>query len=499
MKTANYTLENANEFIRQKEEDVITTYSPSYHLTAPVGWINDPNGFVYYEGEYHLFYQYYPYKTVWGPMHWGHAKSKDLVTWENLPVALSPDQYYDEGGCFSGSAIEKDGKLYLMYTGHLPQSDEEQSRQIQCMAVSEDGIHFEKISQNPVLDEKDLPDNARVQDFRDPKVFERNGVYYSIIASQTKELTGQILLYQSTDLIEWEFKSILLEGTKEQGIMWECPDLFELDGKDVLITSPIQIPKSGNEFHNVSSCVAFIGKVDWEKGTYEVESMEEIDYGLDFYAPQTTIDEQGRRVMVAWMQMWGRNMPTHTENHGWVGAMTLPRELRIKDGKLIQLPISEISNYYQKSAEIKEVVLVDETKEFEGVAGKVGVLELVVDLKEATRFRIELRASATERTLLTYHTETNELEFDRFQSGIPISGEEAEPLNKRKVLCSLDEAKLKLKIFLDNSSIETFVNDGKETITSTIYPLSDESEKIYLEAIGKVRIDSLDMFEIDMV
>lgn len=497
MKTINYTLENANEFIRQKEQEVITTYSPSYHLTAPVGWINDPNGFVYYEGEYHLFYQYYPYETVWGPMHWGHAKSKDLVKWEDLPVALSPDHYYDEGGCFSGSAIEKDGELYLMYTGHLPQADEEQSRQVQCIAVSKDGIYFEKISQNPVLGETDLPENARVQDFRDPKVFERNGMYYSIIASQTKELTGQILLYQSTDLIQWEFKSILLEGTTEQGVMWECPDLFTLDGKEILITSPIQIPKSGNKFHNISSCVAFIGKVDWESGKFEVEFMEEIDYGLDFYAPQTTLDDQGRRIMVAWMQMWGRNMPTHTENHGWVGAMTLPRELRIKEGKLIQQPVSEMTNYYQKNVEIKEILLIDELKEFEGVAGKVGMLSLSVDLKEAARFRIELRASATERTVLTYYTETNELEFDRFESGVTISGDEVEPLNRRKVQCFLDNHKLNLEIFLDNCSVEIFINGGKETITSTVYPLLDESEKIRLEATGKVKIDSLNMFTIE--
>ena len=148
MEKVTYTLDKANRYITEQQKSVIQDFKPVNHLTAPIGWINDPNGFIQYKGEYHLFYQYYPYDSAWGPMHWGHAKSKDLVNWEHLPVALAPDQEYDRNGCFSGSAIVKDDQLWLMYTGHI--EEEDGVRQVQNMAYSEDGIHFTKIKQNPV-------------------------------------------------------------------------------------------------------------------------------------------------------------------------------------------------------------------------------------------------------------------------------------------------------------------------------------------------------------
>lgn len=185
-------VQKANQYIREKRTEVVDEYRNHFHLMAPVGWINDPNGFIYFRGEYHLFYQFYPYDSVWGPMHWGHAKSKDLLHWEELPVALAPGESYDKDGCFSGSAIEKDGKLYLMYTGHTVVG--EQVRQVQCLAVSEDGIVFKKYAQNPIIAEEHIADVAQIDDFRDPKVFQREGHFYSVVAAKTAESRGQILL-----------------------------------------------------------------------------------------------------------------------------------------------------------------------------------------------------------------------------------------------------------------------------------------------------------------
>ena len=125
----NVKIQAANDFIQKKSVEVDSTYRHEYHVMAPIGWINDPNGFVYFKGEYHLFFQHYPYDSVWGPMHWGHAKSKDLVHWEALPVALAPSEEYDQSGCYSGSAIEKDGKLYLLYTGYVEQNGERREDQ----------------------------------------------------------------------------------------------------------------------------------------------------------------------------------------------------------------------------------------------------------------------------------------------------------------------------------------------------------------------------------
>lgn len=285
-----YTVEKANRFIAENKHLVNTQYKPEEHFSAEIGWINDPNGFVYFRGEYHLFYQFYPYDSVWGPMHWGHAKSKDLVTWEHLPVALAPDQDYDRNGCFSGSAIVKDDRLWLMYTGHI--EEKTGVRQVQNMAFSDDGIHFEKIEQNPVATGADLPDELIAADFRDPKLFEKDGRYYSVVAAKHKDNVGCIVLLGSDNLVEWQFESIFLKGVEHQGFMWECPDYFELDGKDCLIMSPMRYQREGDSYHNINSSLLFTGKVDWREKRFIPESVQEIDHGQDFYAPhQIQIDK----------------------------------------------------------------------------------------------------------------------------------------------------------------------------------------------------------------
>lgn len=487
-----YSVERANEYIDANYEKVNQKYRYKYHAMAPIGWINDPNGFIYFRGEYHLFYQYNPYSSVWDTMHWGHAKSKDLVTWERLPVALAPDQDYDKDGVFSGSAIEINERLYVMYTcvsGDLQQ---------QCIAYSDDGVNFIKIQENPVIDTSQLPSNAQTQDFRDPKVFKRDDTYYVVLASKTLSETGQILLYQSQDFIDWEFKSILLEGTAEQGIMWECPDLFEIDGKDVLILSAIQMPKVGDDFENIDSVIEFVGTVNWETGILNVEyDLKEIDHGLDFYASQTLLDAQGRRIMIAWMQMWGRTFVTSVLGHGWSGGMTFPRELHLKEGYLVQNPVKEIENYYKDTEELKNVSFVDATVRFALIEGEIGVLEVIADLTDAHSFSIQLRASANNKTVISYDVASQELKLDRSESGYVIVGDEGE-LSSRKIKTPLINGKIKLQVFKDRSSVEIFVNDGSETFTAVIYPLDDAAQLIVFGGRGRVLLESVTLSSIDL-
>lgn len=492
-----YTLKEANTYIEENSERVIADYRNDYHLMAPIGWINDPNGFIYYKGEYHLFYQYYPYKSVWGPMHWGHSKSKDLISWEAVPVALAPDQTYDKDGCFSGTAIEKDGKIYLMYTGHILGETEEDTRQVQCIAVSSDGINFEKVKQNPVITEADLPENAKPQDFRDPKVIKKGDFFYSLIASKAKDGGGQILLYKSVDLLDWEFVSVMLKGTKDYGPMWECPDIFELDGKDILLFSIDGLPKKENNFLNTHSVLAITGRMNWENGIFDKETEEELDYGLDFYAPQTIEDGKNRRIMISWMQMWGRNIPTETEKHGWAGSMTLPRELFMKNNHVYQRPVSEIKNYYINRQSYDTIKLSDETKEFQELSAEVSAIELVLDVKSGKRFDIEVRSNADEKTLLTYDCDTNILELNRIYSGIKLIGKEDELVFKRSVYCKPENNKIDLEIFLDRASVEVFANQGKYTLTSTIYP-TKKADNIKITAEGEIEIVSLDKWDIEV-
>lgn len=482
-------LEKANRFIEQNKGKVNPNYRNQYHLMAPIGWINDPNGFVFFEGEYHLFYQHYPYESKWGPMYWGHSKSKDLIHWEELPIALAPDQEYDQDGCFSGSAIEKDGLLYLFYTGHVVKDGK--TYQTQCVAVSKDGIHFEKSAQNPVIGLENLGDKGNIHDFRDPKVIQHEDSYYMVVATKTDSNEGRILMYQSKDLLTWEFYSILLQGTKEQGIMWECPDLFHLDGEDVLIMSPIQIKKKDLEYHNISSTMACIGKMDWESGELKVHTFHEMDFGFDFYAPQTTIDNKNRRVMIAWMQMWDRNMPTDDLGHGWAGSMTLPRELHVKDGKLIQKPVSDYYSELEYLYGSENISVGQKPVAFHKLIKDNTYVHLVVDLSETSNFDIHFAKSKNEGILFNYDTRTSEFSISRETIGHKIAGSEVQPLNKRKVKVPLIDNQLVLEIFRDTSSVEVFIN-GLETMTSTFYEI-DKGEDIVFVASETAFIGSFEV------
>lgn len=437
-------IEKANRFIAENKDSINKTYKPEIHFSAPIGWINDPNGFVYFRGEYHLFYQYNPYDSAWGSLHWGHAKSKDLVNWEHLPVALAPDKDYDKDGCFSGSAIVKDDTLWLMYTGHIVNEDGS-IRQVQNMAYSTDGIHFEKVEQNPVATEALLPEEVIANDFRDPKIFEKDGHYYSVLATKHKDGVGCIVLLGSEDLLEWQFESIFLKGEAHQGHVWECPDYFEVDGQEYLIVSPMQYQKSGDDFVNINSNIFVSGHVDWEKKIFVADSFKEIDHGHDFYAAQSTQGPAGERVMIAWMHTWGRNIVPHELGHGWAGNMTLPRILH--------------SNGNQLTQEVPEAVLASLPKAQVGerVDGPA-YLDVKIDQDIAFRF-------GDESDYIEFGYQDGLVYIDRSHQKIEISGEEKWPTSRRSVATDAQH----LQVIFDRNTLEIFVNDGQESLTSAIY------------------------------
>ncbi|WP_200984516.1 glycoside hydrolase family 32 protein [Paenibacillus sp. Soil787] len=237
-----------------KERAAKDYWRPQYHVSPPVNWMNDPNGFCFYKGEYHLFYQHHPYSPYWDDMHWGHVKSVDLVHWTELPIALAPSEEYDRDGCFSGSAIEKDGMLYLMYTGNrwTGTNRDTDFKQVQCLAISLDGITFDIWPCNPVIDRAPEGD-IHPHHFRDPKVWKHGGYYYCVLGSRTKEHLGQVLLYRFNDMFNWEFIGVPAKVNQgdNRGYMWECPDLFSLDGHDVLVLSPQGMKPEEDKYHNL--------------------------------------------------------------------------------------------------------------------------------------------------------------------------------------------------------------------------------------------------------
>ena len=221
-------LQKAREFEQEQLSKISPEERPSFHVTGGTGWINYPNGFSYYNGEYHLFYQYHPYSNEWGPMHWGHLSSKDMLAWKRLPVVMAPEESYDNFGCFSGSALElSDGRHLLMYTGvgyvgDTPMANGElPTHQTQCMAVG-DGVNYEKYENNPVITGDDIPEGGSKVDFRDPKIWkEDDGYFYAVISNMTDDGNSRILLYRSPDGFKWEYVTVLDHSDAKLGKMWE--------------------------------------------------------------------------------------------------------------------------------------------------------------------------------------------------------------------------------------------------------------------------------------
>lgn len=466
---ASQTLREARKYEEMMEVHIAPEDRPAFHLSPRVGWMNDPNGFSYYRGEYHLFYQYHPYNSFWGPMHWGHAVSKDLLHWEYLPAALAPDMPYDKDGCFSGSAITlPDGSQMLVYTGvrKEPQADGSFAEvQTQCIAMG-DGRYYEKFSENPVLTEKDLPEGGSRNDFRDPKVWlGENGTYYCVIGNCTEDHDGQILLYSSRDGIRWKYEGILAKNNGRFGRMWECPDFFELDGKHVILTSPQDMLPEGFEYHNGNGTLCLIGSFDQDAKKFTDEHNQAVDYGIDFYAPQTILTPDGRRIMIGWMQNWDtcnmRNQP-----HNWFGQMSLPRELFIRNGRLYQRPIIEFNKLRFNKVEYKDI-LVNGLVRLDGIEGRQVDMELYIspadESKMFQKFAVRFAQDETHHTAISFRPLESILKVDR-----KFSGSRRAIIHQRRSLVNHDRGRLKLRIILDRFSVEVFVNDGEQVMTATI-------------------------------
>lgn len=475
----------ANKYIDENLDKIAQSkYRLNYHFMPQTGWMNDPNGFVFFNGEYHLFYQFYPYAAEWGPMHWGHAKSPDGIRWSYLPVALAPSEEYDSDttvgghGCFSGSAIVKDDELYLAYTGHV---DGREVKQTQNIAKSKDGIHFEKSSLNPVI--SDFPKEV-TDDHRDPKVWEYNGKYYMIVGSK-KDEKAKVTFYSSEDLYNWEYLGIVAESNGLQGDMWECPDLFNVDNQDILIVSPMYGPKN-------SSPLYIVGNLDYELAKFEQKYDEILDYGKEFYAPQTLVDDQGRRVLIGWMDMWFSEMPSNSD--GWSGAMTVARQLSFKNGMLYQEPLKEIENLRtNKVSRTQEIV--QKNNPISLTSTDANDLNLKIDLEKSqtSKFDLYLKANKdlTEYIKVSFDLDNKEIIIDR---SLALEGEKTPVVAPIKTL----EKELNIRILSDVNSLEIFINNGETVITNRIYS-SEDCNSLLIKTEESLFVDSLEMWELGSI
>ena len=437
-----------------------------YHFMAQTGWLNDPNGLIYFRGKYHFFFQHNPYNGFWDSMHWGHAVSDDMLHWEYLPLALAPSETYDNhlrGGCFSGSAIEHDGKLYLMFTGAT--NEGKGNEQTQCIAYSEDGIHFEKYAGNPVLT---APEGVPTDCFRDPKVWKHEDTYY-MVCGASRDNKGQALLYRSKDMIHWTYFNVLAESRGEWGYMWECPDFYPMGDKYVLTFSPM-----GAGEH---TSVYLVGDFDYLTGKFCCHVSGEIDWGLDYYAPQSFLAPDGRRINVGWsnewewMPLWKDWGPTYKE--GWCGFFNIPREVRMrKDGTLQFLPIREVETIRENPKRIAELAVSEEYTELEAGDGVCFELKLKIDLQRtnADELELDLRCGAERRTICLFHFKKGEMRVDRNAADGWSKGV------SRSVLYLQGKKELDVHILSDQSSLEIFTDQYQNNHSNNIFAKASQNQ-----------------------
>lgn len=417
-----------------------------WHLQPPTGWLNDPNGLCVYGGRYHAFYQYAPFAADGsGAKFWGHAVSTDLVHWQGLPVMLCPDQPYDIHGVYSGSALAEGEEMYLYYTGNVKHSGDYdhiiagRDHNV-CLAISRDGVTMAE--KTCLLYNADYPAGLTCH-VRDPKVFAFEGRYYMVLGARTLENVGEVLVWESADKRHWTHINTL-KTSAPFGYMWECPDLFEVDGRWFLAVSPQGLAQQGNRYQNVYASGYFPVKGDWRTGG-TLGEFEEFDKGFDYYAPQSFYDPlKDRRVQLGWMGMPDADY-TNPLECGWQHCLTAPCVLSARGDRLLRTPAAEL-----------------EACRDAGRTTPAGehCLPLCFDweLTPAGDFCLELRDSL--RLSFAGGTFTMELTSPAAAFGRTVRRADTARLHNVRVLG-------------DASSAEVFLNGGETVLTTRYYPAPD--------------------------
>lgn len=476
----------------EQQPEVAGYVRPQFHLTPTMGWCNDPNGFCRFGGQYHLFYQYHPYSTQWGPMHWGHSVSADLLHWERRPCALAPDTAADAAGCFSGGAIEWEGRQLLLYTGVTRVNG--QDVQQQCLATG-DGVDYTKAAENPVIATADLPAGCAPADFRDPYLFTRDGVLYALIGARKQGQDGRLLLYKAdASGRHWQFVRILIENDTALGSMWECPSLFEVDGQDLLMFSPQYMQATpDHRYHCGNNAVVLLGQWDGPQAPFVKTGDMPLDYGLDYYAPQVVKTPDGRTVSMAWMQSWDHCYPQGDAK--WYGQMSLPRELHVRDKMLYQTPTREFDALRGQKTVHKNVALPQTPTALEGVRGRVLDLEMTLRPgKDCRRAAIRVACGKTHYTELRLDFEEGLLRVDRRCAG---GFRDAAELCESPLVKGVENGSFAVRLVLDRFSAELFLQGGAQTAALTLYATPQQEDEIQFYAKGGCEMD-LTAYEIRM-
>lgn len=471
-------------------------HRPRYHFVAPANWMNDPNGLIQWRGIYHLFYQYNPDGPVHGNIHWGHAASTDLVHWEDWPVALAPTpDSPDADGCYSGCAVDDNGVPTLVYSGNRRVAGTEPPLRVQrtCIATSADGLRtWMKDPTNPVIPE--TPPGLDLVQYRDPSVWREDGWWYQVTGAGFPDVGGTALVYRSRDLRHWEYLHPLCTGDVRRmephwtGVMWECPQFFALNDTHALIISV------------------------WDRGTKQTAYLTGayadhrlavgqeglLDLGWSFYAPQSFVDDTGRRIMFGWLRE--ERPSAAVVASGWAGAMSVPRILHARsDGTLGYAPAPELAMLRGEHVHRDNHAVTPTARDLlPGARG--GSVEIIAAFAagEAETFGLTVFRSpdGAEETRIIYNRARETLTVDRTRARAAFAPDRATVGGA----CPLDDGGvLRLHLFLDGSIVEVFAN-GHTCLTARVYPTHADSTGLDCFATGgTAHLRSFDCWQIASV
>lgn len=455
-------------------------YRLKFHLMPPKGWMNDPNGLCFYKGLYHVFFQYAPSGPCAYERYWGHYTSSDLVHWKYEGIAIRSDCAWDLNGAFSGCAFTDDGMLELFYTGNVEEEGDydyiNAGRGANVIYVqSEDGVHFSE--KKLLLSNKDYPADYTCH-VRDPKVWKEGDTYHMVLGGRKKDDKGAILHYVSKDKMQWEFKGEI-SAEEDFGFMWECPDFFALDGQQVLMCCPQGVAREEYRYQNPHQAGYWLfsaaeGEKGLERQNENVQSIEtsrfkELDKGFDFYAPQTFLAPDGRRILYGWggvSEMDREYCNTPIIEEGWQHSLTVPRELKVVNGTIRQWPVKELEALRYDVVGLTDGVTTVDADAFD--------LEISFATNPAGE---DIAKSETDRILFTEHCSAKKKEIQLsedisvyWQGGVFIlqflndSG-----CGRRVRKAKIDELR-NIRILKDVSMLEIYINDGEYVFTTRYYP-----------------------------
>jgi beta-fructofuranosidase len=450
------------------------------HIEMPFGLVNDPNGLSYFNGKYHIFYQWNPFGCEHKTKHWALVKTTDFVNFTKPEIILKPEDWFDKNGCYSGGAYVKDDILKLFYTGNV-KNEKDERESYQCIVDYNKDGSFEK--RGPIIPKQ--PDGYTAH-FRDPMIFVNEGIYYMVLGVQRENLSGAALIYKSDDIEKWELVGELETDMKDFGYMWECPNIIKVnDDKYAFLFSPQGLEAEEFKNQNIYQSGYVIGNLDFKVPQLKNHSeFKEIDMGFDFYAPQV-FTHNDKNIMIGWVGMPDKDSEYPSgENGGWMFPLTLPRVLEYKDNVLYQKPLKEVENLREKQiVSVKDLDINEYSLDLDSRNIEID-LELLLEESTFIDFKFVFR---DEYINLTYNKENGVCVIDR--NNMKLGGK-----GLRKFKLNVDKT-LKLHMFIDNSVMEIYYQEGLETTTLMYFPKFDDF-KIEIKSDNKVKMSELNIWNL---